>query len=278
MFQVEDDPMVENDQPVETIHLYVVREGQNRPSLIPVILSVLALSLLIAIGIVTPYKQPEQRTFIRVPAVLLPLKTFSTSIKVSPTGVKTHPATHAHGVLTITNGSILTEELPKGMILTGRDGVEVIIDTAVFVPSASATSFGYATVSAHAAIAGAAGNIRTLDIDLVDGTALFIRNLAAFTGGENSYSVKFITPQDRENALEKARSTLLPQTLAGLLDSPCKETITGEKILSVTWVCQFVSYSLPNLPGVKVLHAEVKGKTVLLEIVFVARPQRIETK
>ena len=278
MFQVEDDPKEANDQPIETIHLYVVREGQNRPSLAPVLVSLLTLFILIAIGIGTPYQQPEQRALIRVPAVLLPLKTFSTSIKVIPTGVKTYPAATAHGLLTITNGSILTEELPKGMILTGKDGVEVITDQAVFVPAGSATGYGYATVAAHAVIPGAAGNISSLDINSVEGTALFIRNLLAFTGGADSYSVKFITQQDRANALEKARSTLLPQTLLGLLESSCKETITGAKIIKVRWICQFVSYSLPNFPGVKVLHAEVTGKTVLLEIVFVARPVRLSAK
>lgn len=47
MYQVE-------DEPVETIHLYVVREGQLRPSLIPVLMSILALSLVIAVGVLVP--------------------------------------------------------------------------------------------------------------------------------------------------------------------------------------------------------------------------------
>ena len=70
MYQVE-------DEPIETIHLYVVREGQKRPSLALVIISFLALSILIAFGVLIPYQQPELRTAIRVPAVLLPLKTFT---------------------------------------------------------------------------------------------------------------------------------------------------------------------------------------------------------
>ena len=72
--------------------------------------------------------------------------TFSTSITVTPTGIKTYPAPTAHGVLTITNGSILQEELPQGMIVTAKDRVEIITDTAVFVPAGSATGLGYATV------------------------------------------------------------------------------------------------------------------------------------
>jgi baseplate J-like protein len=277
MFQVEDEPKGENE-PIETIHLYVVREGEKHPSLVPVILSILTLVSLIAVGIVTPYKQPEVRKTIRVPAIFLPLKPFTTSVSVISTGVKTYPATTAHGTLTITNGSILSEELPKGMIFTGKDGVEVITDQAVFVPAGSASGYGVAYVSAHAATSGKSGNIATLDIDSVEGTALYMRNLAAFTGGADSYSVKFVTAQDRETALSKARAILLPQTFSGLLDSPCKETITGNQTLSVTWTCQFVTYTTPSFPGIRVIHAQVMGKVVLLDIVYLPRPQRIETK
>ena len=276
MYQVDDEPTT--TEPVETIHLYVVREGQTRPSIAPVIISVITLCFLIAIGIRTPYQQPEQRASIRVPAVLLPLKTFTATVKVIPTGIKTYPATVAHGTLTITNGSILAEELPAGLILTGKDGVEVISDTAVFVPAGSATSLGYATVSAHAVIAGARGNLQALDIDSIEGTSLYIRNLAAFIGGADRYSVKFATSQDRQTALTKARSSLFPQTLSGLLESPCQETVTGREVLTVAWTCQFVSYNIPNLPGVKVLSAQVKGKVIILEVVFVARPKPFPIK
>src|SRR5712691_7525388 len=102
MYQVEDDP-------IETIHLYVVRGGQKRPSLIPVIISVLALLFLIAIGVFTPYTQPEQRASIRVPAVPLGVSSFRVSVAIIPTGVKTYPATVAHGTLTITNGSVIAQ-------------------------------------------------------------------------------------------------------------------------------------------------------------------------
>lgn len=278
MFQVEDDSQAAADQPIETIHLYVVREGDTKPSLVPVIFSTLALFILIAVGMRIPYQQPQERTTIRVPAIFLPLKTFTTSISVIPTGVKTYPATTARGTLTITNGSILSEELPKGMIFTGKDGVEVITDHAVYVPAGSATGLGYATMTAHAASSGKSGNIHILDIDNVEGTALFIRNVQPFTGGQDSYAVRFISRQDRDNALSQARAILLPRTVSGLPESPCKETITGREKLSVSWICQYVSYTTPQFPGVRVLHAEVRGKTILLEIVLVPRPRILSAK
>src|ERR1700719_3011770 len=108
-----------DDEPIDTIHLYVVREGDKRPSLLPVLISVFALSILIAIGVLTPYQQPEQRASIRVPAALLPIKTFSASEPIIPTGIKTYPATTAHGTLTITNGSVISQVIPEGFTIDG---------------------------------------------------------------------------------------------------------------------------------------------------------------
>ncbi len=277
MFQVEDDPKAD-DQPIETIHLYVVREGEKHPSLVPVILSILALMLLLAVGIVYPYKQPEKRTTIRVPVILLPLTTFSTSVTIIPTGEKTYPATKAYGTLTITNGSVIAQHLPAGMIFTGSDGVEVVTTESVDIPPGNGTSYGTAYVTAQAVVAGGNGNIAPLDIQLVYGTSLYIKNYRNFTGGKEAHSVTFITSQDRQISLFQARQSLIQQTLAGLLQSPCMETLTGNQILFVVWTCQFVRYDVPDLPGVKVLHAEVTGHIVILDIVYVERPRRLTAK
>jgi baseplate J-like protein len=278
MFQMEDDPQAADDQLIETIHLYVVREAEPKPSLVPVILSVLTLSLLIALGVLLPYQQPEIRTAIRVPAVLLPLTTFRTSVTIIPTGAKTYPATTAHGTLTITNGSVIAEHLPAGMIFTGSDGIEVVTTESVDVPAGNGTSYGTASVMAQAVVAGGKGNIAPFDIQLVYGTSLYIKNYRNFTGGQEAQTVTFITSQDRQISLSQARQSLIQQTLASLLQSPCKETVTGTDTLQVTWTCQFVRYDVPDLPGVRVLHAEVAGHVVLLEIVYVARPRILTTK
>jgi hypothetical protein len=90
-----------DDKP-ETIHLYVVREEEPKPSVLPIVLSALSLAVLLAFSVLTPYQQPEIRTVIRVPAVLLPIRTFNVAVAIIPTGVKTYPATTAHGILTIT--------------------------------------------------------------------------------------------------------------------------------------------------------------------------------
>ena len=101
-----------DDEPIETLHIYVVRE-EVKPSLLPIFLSVVALSLLVAFGVLSPTQQPVMRAVIRVPAVPLPLKTFTVQVAIIPTGVKAYPATTAHGILTITNGSIITGQAKR---------------------------------------------------------------------------------------------------------------------------------------------------------------------
>ena len=250
-----------------------LREGRTHPSLAPVILSILALSLLIAIGVLTPYQQPEQRASIRVPAVSLPLKTFHAAVPVMATGVKTFPATTAHGILTITNGFVIAQELPKGLLFAGADGIEVTTDDAVFVPAGSASGYGVATVSAHTVTRGKSGNISALDIDSVEGSSVYIRNLSAFTGGQDAYSVKLVTPQDRQIALDAARGYLAGQVsrIRAILENPCSESTAFGKMLRVTWMCRFAAY--PHLPDFHMTGVRLAGKILIVDVVFPARPR-----
>lgn len=247
--------------------------GQAHPSLAPVILSVLALSLLIAIGVLTPYRQSEQRASIRVPAVPLPLQTFRVTEPVIATGIKTYPATPAHGILTLTNGSVIAQELPAGLIFTGADGAEVVTDAAVFVPAGSASGYGVAYVSAHAVPVGEKGNIPALDIDSVEGSSVYIRNLSAFTGGEDGRSVKFATPQDKQAALDSARGYLAGQVsrIRAILETPCSESTAFGNMLWVTWACRFAA--CPNLPGYRITGIRIEGRNLLVDVVFVERPR-----
>ena len=135
MFEVDGEP---TDEPIETLHVYVVREAAPKPSLLPIVLSVLALLILVSASVLSPAQQPVTRTVIRVPAVLLPMRTFIARVPVIPTGIKTYPATIAHGVLTITNGSVISQTLPPGFIFITRSGVSIATDAAVFVPAGNA--------------------------------------------------------------------------------------------------------------------------------------------
>ena len=143
------------DDTIETIHLYVVREEEKKPyTLLPLLCALLCLVGIAALTLYSaqhPYYEHKQLT---IPAQFLPLQTFKTSQAIVPTGIQTYPATTAQGTLTITNGSVETVQLPSGMIFTGKDGIEAITDSSVYVPAGDAEGFGWSTVSAHLLTSG----------------------------------------------------------------------------------------------------------------------------
>ena len=260
-----------DDEPIETLHIYVVRE-EVKPPLLPIFLSVVALSLLVAFGVLSPNQQPVTRTTLRVPAVLSSLSTFTAFAPAIPTGVKTYPATTAHGILTITNGSVIAQTLPADFIIITNSGISIATDIAVFVPSGNANGYGYATVSAHALISGTSGNIPALAIDTVEGSSIYVRNLTAFHNGRNTYSVTYVTAHDIQRAVSTAHHLLEAETTG--LHYPCTERINSAVI--VTWRCQFLTYYLP--PYMHVTGVKIIGKNLLLSVWFVARPVHIWVK
>ncbi len=262
MFQVDDEPM-------ETIHLYVVRESDKRPSWLPVIISLMALSILVAIGVLSPYQQPVTRASIRVPAVPLGVRSFTASVAIVPTGLRTYPATTAHGTLTITNGSIIAQVIPAGFIVQNA-----ATDRLAYVPAGSANGYGYATVPAHALISGENGDFAPLAINQVIGSSVYIRNLSAFTGGYDSYSVKYATERDKVNALQRARS-LLAAMVSGL-HYPCSESLRSTAAFEVTWRCQYVTYHLPSY--LRVSSVRLIGKNLIVAVWFIAPQKRIWVK
>lgn len=262
------------DEELETIHVYVVREEAPRPSLLPIFLSAVALSILVAFCMLTPYQQPVTRAVIRVPAVPLTIKTFIAQMPVIPTGVHTYPATTAHGTLTITNGSIIGQVIPAGFTVSN-----VATDYAVYVPPGTANGYGYATVRAHALISGKSGNFARLAVNQVIGSSVYIRNLSAFTGGKDSHAVKFATAQDKQTALLRARGILFVQI--GAYKSkphyPCKEAYLYEQAhVTINWRCQFIAYHIPafyHVTGIR-----LAGKNLIVDVWFVSRPIHIWVK
>jgi hypothetical protein len=111
------------------------------------------------------------------------------------------------------------------------------------------------------------GNIAGYAINRVEGTSIYIRNLKPFTGGRDAYSEKVITSLDRQNGLAKARTFLFQRTIGKLLINPCKELSQATRAaITVTWRCQFVTYSLPAY--MRVARVRVKGKYLFLDVVY----------
>jgi len=258
------------DEQPETIHLYVVRETDSRPPLYPIVCSALALITLVLVCSLALFQPPVVHTTLRVPAILLPPKTFTATTAIIPTGTKVYPATTAHGVLTITNGSIIGQSIPADFTIQG-----VATDSAVDVPAGSANGYGYATVSAHALMSGKAGNFATLAINAVIGSSVYIRNVRAFSGGRDRYSIKVITAQDRSAATTKARNMLL--TLSTGLHYPCNEDhVADAHHMLIVWHCRFISYHIATF--YHVTRVKIIGQNLLISAWFMPRPVRYWVK
>jgi hypothetical protein len=253
MYQVDDKP--------ETIHLYVVREKEKQPFVVlPVLVALLCIGTIIGVTYYLALHPVYAHKTLTIPAVALTPQTFRATTNVIPTGIRTYPATYAHGVLTFTNGSIIGQSIPAGLTID-----DVMTDQAVYVPAGSADGYGYARAAAHALIPGKDGNFSTLAINAVIGSSLYIRNLSAFSGGRDAYSVTYVTEQDRQTAIKQARSQLTTTVIG--LHYPCTENLSGVSTkMAVTWHCQFVTYHVPSY--MRVLRVRLIGKNLLIDVAF----------
>src|SRR5436305_9379149 len=261
---------------IETVHLYVVREHEPKPyTLLPLLCALLCVAGIAAVTLYSaqhPYYEHERLT---VPPVALPLQVFTTAAPVIPTGVKTYPATSAHGTLTITNASVIAQTLPAGLILLSNTGVQVATDGPVFVPAGSADGFGMATVPAHLLTSGV--NLSTLSVNQTLGTSLYVRNLEPFTGGHPAHTVTFITAQDRQSAFLQARGILLSKSSG--LHYPCQEVVNSHVVsvrIIVTWRCQYVSYRIPSYMHVS--SVQLIGTQVILSVWYIPRVHYLRVK
>lgn len=256
---------------VETIHLYVVREQPKKPyTALPLLGAALCLLGIVMLTLYSGSHPAYIRTRLTVPAIALPPQTFTARVPVIPTGVKVLPATAAHGRLTITNGSVVAQTLPAGLILLSNSGVEVATDTAVFVPPGSADDYGRTTVAAHAVVPGI--NVPTLAVNQTLGTSLYVRNLQPFSGGHPARTIPFVTAQDKQAAATTVQALLALQIHG--LHYPCREFYSLEaEWLTATWHCQFVTYTVPSY--MHVTAAKLAGKNFLVDVVFIPRPVQL---
>lgn len=271
-----DDHDVPSEDEMETVHIYVYEEPPRKPSRVTVdrlaqwLVQLLAIGMLGAFCLI-PSAPIYTVKVIRVPAHFLPMQVFSAHISIVPTGKIDHPATHAHGTLTIYNGLSVIQQLPAWVIVLTRDGSEIAIDQSVLIPAANPPSFGVVAVPAHAVLAGSQDNIPPFAIDQNYGSSITIKNLSAFQGGQDAYTEQVITPDDKMKALASAREQLTTQLPVGLLARPCAEKISqAGSTLTVIWSCQYATYTIQ--PGVQVLSAHVQGKYVVLQVRATIQP------
>ncbi len=267
-----DDDTAQDDQ-MQTLHVYVYDDEPRRPMSQKTKDTILGIGTIIFIlsGIIALCLIPNTPAYaiqtVSVPAQLLPVVHLTATAAIIPTGSKTSLATYAEGTLTLYNGSILNQALPAGFIVTSTSGIEIVTDESVTIPPGNAPNYGTATVTAHAAKAGADGNIAAYAINAVYGADVYIKNLWAFSGGADAQTTIYATDNDIHRALTTARTTLSAQEhqQKGLLSSPCQETTSRKALLlTVGWACQFVTFTAPK--GAQVLAAQVAGNYVVLRV------------
>jgi hypothetical protein len=259
------------EEEMHTVHVYVYEDHSSwwtKDRCVTLAMGLLALALIVGLCCL-PSGPSYQLQTLRLPAHFSTV-TLKTSVPLIPTGKQVYPATRATGTLTIYNGSLFTEQLPAHFVVTTASGVEVATSQAVVIPGANLPIPGVATVPASAVVPGSQGNIPPEAIQAAYGSSIEIKNLAAFTGGQDALTRAVITPQDRNTALSTARTQLAAKRPIGLQSHPCSENVSQQSsTIVVTWSCQYVTYQVPT--GVDIRSVRLSGAYVMVTVKIVAR-------
>lgn len=133
---------------------------------------------------------------------------------VPATGKGYNPASVATGLLTFYNSLFVQASIPAGTVVIGNSGVPIVTDSDVTIPPADPlTGFGHAIVTAHAANAGANGNIPALDLDSISccGSGITVLNTDAFTSGQDATTYTYVQQSDIDR-VTSTQQTMLTQT------------------------------------------------------------------
>src|SRR6266849_4923934 len=130
-------------------------------------------------------------------------------------GVAHVPATVAYGTLTFYNDAPYPQTIAAGTVLTGADGVQVVTDALASIPAGN--PLGAITVSAHAALAGARGNIDALDINALCCVAgVAVKNTAGFSGGQDAQTYTTVRQADIDGLARPLIDTLTQDAQTGV--------------------------------------------------------------
>ena len=172
------------------------------------------------VHVVSGNADPAQQ---QLPGRVLSSVTMSQARTVPTTGTAHQDARAAYGLLTFYNAAPSVQTVSAGTMLTGADGVQIITDQDAIIPAALMPTEGQATVSAHAAITGPAGNIQVGD---VYGPCCRLNVFAAngpFRGGQNARTYQTVTQQDI-NAIATHVKTSLDQSVQAALQTQVQPT------------------------------------------------------
>jgi hypothetical protein len=280
---------VVDEEPMETLHLYVVPEDQLPPkrdylAIFMVVSSLLILIGILVISVLTPSPQHEVSFSLAIQGYALAPVSSTIQVTAIATGKQYVPATTATGTITFYNGAVYTQIIPFDTVLIGADGIKVVTGEQAVIPPAAQTtppSYGRVSVSAHALMSGKAGNIQAGDINEACCVTSVIAQNASFHGGRDAYIYTYLSSQDVKHTTAPLLPALQAQTLATLpqpqLNPTCttvttsipgvgKETINA--VLRITETCKALSYSVSSAKDAIVKYRKRFGTGTLTHVQF----------
>ncbi len=152
--------------------------------------------------------------------------TLTESQTAKATGKGHQDAERAAGTLTFYNASFSPQTIAAGSVFTGSDGIPVITEDAVTIPADNPPVNGQATTTAHAANPGVAGNISALDINGTVSNSLYVRNLTAFTGGQDERDFSVVRQAD----IDEAAANLATRVTSSMRAALNGQVVPGEQM------------------------------------------------
>lgn len=278
-----------DEQPMETLHLYVVSEDQLPPSrdyfaICMIVFSFIAIAGIIAISIFAPSATQEVSFSVNIQGFSLTPISKTIDVNVTATGKQYIPATTAMGTITFYNGAIYPQIIPVNTILKGANGISVITDEQATIPAAQQTippTYGQVSVSAHSLTLGAMGNIRAGDINEACCATSIIAQNALLHGGHDAYTYIYLSASDVQHATTSLLPMLQAQTLSFLsrpqvnpvcttvtTSSPGIGKETTSAVLRITETCKAFSYSLHSVKDAISLYSRRFGTGKLAHVQF----------
>lgn len=226
---------------------------------------------IVTVTLLPDHKSAQLTTVIHIQTRILAPVSITRTLTAPTTGKVHQEAKAAKGPLTFYNGLAVSQTVPAGSVFTGNDGVNIVTEVPVTIPAANAPSWGVATVSASAISAGSRGNIPLLDINTTVSSALFVKNLAAFTDGQDARDYKAVAKTDLDTLtsnLQQQLTQAMPQAFGiaqgeALQTTHCTTHITadhgnGDEAQTVTVkaskTCSAIAYN----------HAELNRKATIV--------------
>ena len=185
-----------------------------------------------------------QATITGIAARPLPALTLSQTIIVQATGTGHHDARAAHGSIMLYNAATYAQTIAAQTVLVSAGGVQIVLDQAATIPGANPPIEGQAVVPAHAALPGPAGNLPAYALDGPCCAAnVYVKNLTAFTGGQDARTFSVLTAQDEQSARARLDQSVQQGTQAVLQ----AQMMHPGEALAVSWPCQATMTSSPRV-------------------------------